>query len=146
MVDKVHSGIGVVTESNFLVHKHLVGEGIEDFGLLVLRRVGFGGVCGAAEGVVFLGTIVTCLDCACEGGGGEIEEREEGCEIHCVEIWEMRMGGGWKLWMRGRLIWMEQGSELYAWPSDRRDAGFFMTLSSLLIMSCSAMTKAVFTA
>ena len=82
VIDKVHSGIGVVTEGNFLVHKHLVGEGIEDFGLLVLRRVGFGGVCGAAEGVVFFGTPVTRLDGGCECGDGEGEEREEGCEIH----------------------------------------------------------------
>ena len=84
MVDKVHSGIGVVPESNLLVHKHLVGEGIQDFGLFVLRRVRFGGVCGAAKGVVFLGTIATRLDGGREGGGGESEEREEGCEIHFV--------------------------------------------------------------
>lgn len=82
MVDKVHGGIGVVTESNFLVHENLVGEGVEDFGLLVLRRVGFGGICGAAEGVVFFGAIVTRLDCGCEGGDGEREEREEVREIH----------------------------------------------------------------
>lgn len=54
MVDKVHGGIGVVAESYLLVHENFVGEGVEDFGLLVLGRVGLGGVCGAAEGVVFL--------------------------------------------------------------------------------------------
>ncbi len=49
MIDKVHSGIGIVAESYFLMHKDFVGKGIKDFGLLVLRRVGLGGVCGAAE-------------------------------------------------------------------------------------------------
>lgn len=49
MVDEIHSGIGVVAESDFLVHEDFVGEGAQDFGLLVLRRVGLGGVCGAAE-------------------------------------------------------------------------------------------------
>ena len=82
MVDKVHGCIGVVTERDFLVHKHFVGEGIEDFGLLVLRGVRVSGVCGATKGVIFLGTIATGLDGGCEGGDGESEEREEGCEIH----------------------------------------------------------------
>ena len=61
MVDEVHSGIRVVAESDFLVHKHFVGKGVEHFGLLVLRRIGFGGVSGAAEGVVFLWAEMTCL-------------------------------------------------------------------------------------
>ena len=61
MIDKVDSGVGVVAESYLLVHKHLVGEGSENFGLLVLRRVGIGGVGGAAKGVVFFGAPTTCL-------------------------------------------------------------------------------------
>ena len=76
VVDKVHSGIGFVTERNFLVHEYLVGEGVEDFGLLMLRCVGSGGVCGTAEGIVFFGAIATRLDGGCEGGDGEGEERE----------------------------------------------------------------------
>lgn len=53
MIDKVHRGVGIVAESYLLVHEHLIGKGIEDLGLLVLRRIGLGGVGGAAEGVVF---------------------------------------------------------------------------------------------
>lgn len=84
MVDKVHSGIGAIAESDLLLHEYFVGEGIEDFGLLVLRRVRFGGVCGTAKGVVLFRTPMARLDSCREGGGGESEEgeREKGCEMH----------------------------------------------------------------
>lgn len=83
MIDKVHSSIGVVAESNFLVHKYFVGEGVEDFGLLVLRRVGFCGVFGAAEGMVFCWAPVARLERCCEGGNGEGEKGKEVCRMHC---------------------------------------------------------------
>ncbi len=82
MIDKVHSSIGIVAESYFLMHKDFVGKGVEDFGLLVLRRVGFGGVCGAAEGVVFLWAPMTRLEGCGEGGDGESEKGEESCGMH----------------------------------------------------------------
>ena len=53
MIDEVHGGIGVIAESYLLVHEDFVGECVEDLGLLVLGGVGFGGVRGTAEGVVF---------------------------------------------------------------------------------------------
>lgn len=84
VVDKVNSGIGAIAERYLLLHEHFVGEGIEDFGLLVLRRVRFGGVCGTAKRIVFFGTPVACLNGCGEGGGGQGEKgkREEGCEMH----------------------------------------------------------------
>ena len=53
MIDEVDGDVGVIAESYLLVHEDLVRECIEDLGLLVLGGVGFGGVCGTAEGVVF---------------------------------------------------------------------------------------------
>lgn len=82
MIDKIHGGISVVAKSYFLVHEYLVGEGVEDFGLLVLRRVGLGGVCGTAEGIVLLWTPAARLEGCGEGGDGEGEEGKEGCGIH----------------------------------------------------------------
>ena len=84
MVDEVHSGIGVVAESDFLVHEYFVGEGVEHLGLLVLRRVRFGGIPGAAEGVVFLWAQMTCFQRCGKGVYGEAEDGEEGCEMHSV--------------------------------------------------------------
>ena len=52
MVDEVDGGIRVVAESDLLIDEYFVGEGAEDFDLLVLRSVGSGGVGGTAEGVV----------------------------------------------------------------------------------------------
>ena len=77
VVDEVHSGIGVVAESDFLVHKHFVGEGVEHFSLLVLRRVGFGGISGAAKGVVFRWAIMTSLQRHGKGIQSEAEDGEE---------------------------------------------------------------------
>ena len=84
MIDKVHGCIGVITEGYLLFDEHFVGEGIEDFGLLVLRRIRFGGVCGTAKGVVFFRAPVARLDGCGEGGGCEGEEGngEKGCEMH----------------------------------------------------------------
>lgn len=82
MIDEVHGSVGVVSQSNFLVHEYFVGEGVEDFGLLVLRRVGLGGVCGAAEGVVLCWAPVARLERCSEGGDGEGEKGEEDCGIH----------------------------------------------------------------
>ena len=91
MVYKVHRRISVVAESHFLMHKNLVGEGVEHFGLLVLRRVGLGGVCGAAEGVVFVRAPFARLEWCGEGGDGEGEEGKDECEMHC----------GWVGWSLG---------------------------------------------
>lgn len=74
MIDEFHSGIGVIAESNLLVHEYLVGEGIEGFGLLVLRRIGFGGVRGAAKGVVFRWAPEARLKWCRKGGDGESED------------------------------------------------------------------------
>lgn len=89
MIDKVHSGIGVIAKSYFLVHEHFIGEGVEDLGLLVLRRIGLGGVCGTAEGVVFAWAPVARLVGYGEGGDGECDEREEDCGMH----FRWRVGG-----------------------------------------------------
>lgn len=77
VVDKVDGGIGVIAQSDLLVHKDFVGEGVEDFGLLVLGGVGLGGVCGTAEGVVFVWAPFAFLEGCGEGGGGEGEEGEK---------------------------------------------------------------------
>ena len=99
MVDKVHGSIGVVAEGNFLMHKYFVGEGVEDFGLLVLRRVGFCGVCGAAEGMVFCWA-PACLERCRKGGNGESENGEEVYRMHCRYVgWRL----GWdRCWKEGR--------------------------------------------
>lgn len=89
VVDEIHSGVGVVAEGNLLLHEDFVGEGVQDFGLLVLRRVGLGGVCGAAERVVFLGALMARLEGSAEGGDGKGEDGEESCEMHFG-----RFGGG----------------------------------------------------
>ena len=81
MIDKIDSGVGVVAKSYFLMHKDIVGKGVEDFGLLVLRRVGLGGICGAAEGVVFLWAPMARLEGCGEGGDGESEKGED-CGMH----------------------------------------------------------------
>ena len=86
MVDEVHRGIGIVAESDFLVHEHFVGEGVEHFGLLVLRRVGFGGISGAAKGVVLRWAQMTCLQRPGKCIHGEAKDREENCEMHYV-LW-----------------------------------------------------------
>ena len=82
MVDETHGGVGVVAEGDLLLHEDFVGEGVQDFGLLVLRRVGPGGVCGAAERVVFLGAPMARLEGCAEGGDGEGEDGQDGCEMH----------------------------------------------------------------
>ena len=110
MVDEVHGGVGVVAESYFLVHEYLIGEGVEDLCLLVLVRVGLGGVLGAAEGVVLFQAPMARLEGRGEGCDGEGEEGEEGCEMH----------GGWigggdgrlDLWMQGSAFGREQRSEV----------------------------------
>lgn len=91
MIDKVHSGIGVVAKRDFLVHEDFIGEGGEDFGLLVVRRVGPGGVCGAAEGVVFLWAPAARLKGCGDGVDGQGEEGEEGCGMHFGLV-----GAGWE--------------------------------------------------
>ena len=48
----------------------------------MLRRVGPGGVCGAAERVVFLGAPMARLEGCAEGGDGEGEDGQDGCEMH----------------------------------------------------------------
>lgn len=82
MIDEIHSGVGVVAESDFLVHKDFGGEGAQDFCLLVLRRVGLGGIRGTAERVVFRRAPAARLEGCGESGDGEGEDGEEGCEIH----------------------------------------------------------------
>lgn len=97
MVDEVHRGIGVVAESNFLVHEYFVGEGAEDFGLLVLRCVGFGGVCGAAEGIVFCWAPVARLERCRKGVDGESEKGKEDFRMHCWYLgWRLRCDRFWK--------------------------------------------------
>lgn len=91
MVDEVHSGIGVVAESDFLIHKYFVGEGVQDFGLLVLRRIGFGGVFRTAEGIVVCWTPVARLERCRESGNGEGEKGKEDCELHCRYL-DWRLG------------------------------------------------------
>ena len=81
MIDKVHGGIGVVAESYFLVHEYFVGEGVEDFGLLVLRCVRLGGIAGAAERVVFSWGPAHLEGCS-KGGDGEGKNGEENCWMH----------------------------------------------------------------
>ena len=83
MIDEVHGSIGVVAKGNFLVHKYFVGEGVEDFGLLILRRVGFGGVRGAAEGMVFCWAPIARLERCRKGGDGKSEKGKEGYRMHC---------------------------------------------------------------
>ena len=80
MIDKVDGGIGVIAEGYLLVHEDFVGECVKDLGLLMLGGVGFGGVCGTAEGVVFCWAPVVSarLEGCGEGGDGEGEERENG--------------------------------------------------------------------
>ena len=86
MIDKVHSGIGVVAESYLLVHEYFIGKCAEDFSLLVLGSVRLGGVCGTAEGVVFgwapAARLEGVLEGCGEGGEGEGEDGEKGCELH----------------------------------------------------------------
>ena len=82
MVDKVHGGIGVVAESYFLVHEYFVSEGVEDFRLLVLRRVGLGGVPGAAQSVVFAWAPEARLQGCSKGGDGEGKDGEENGWMH----------------------------------------------------------------
>lgn len=109
MVDKVHGSISVVAESNFLVHKYFVGEGVEDFGLLVLRRVGFGGVRGAAQGMVFCWAPCACLERCCKGGKGESKKGKEGCRMHCRYVgWRL----GWDRWWKQGRTFVEGGSDV----------------------------------
>ena len=84
MVDKVDGGIGGIAESYLLVHEDFVEECVEDLGLLVLGGIGFGGVCGTAEGVVFCWAPVGLarVEGCGEGGDGEGEEGENGRELH----------------------------------------------------------------
>ena len=84
MIDKVDGGIGVIAKSYLLVHENLVGVCVEDLGLLVLGGIGFGGVCGTAEGVVFCWAplVFARIEGCSEGGNGEGEEGENGRELH----------------------------------------------------------------
>lgn len=97
MVDEVYGGIGVVAESYLLVHEYFIGKCAKDFGLLVLRGIRLGGVCGTTKGVVFgwapVARLEGCLEGCCEGGEGESKGGEKGCELH------FRFGRWWK---RGR--------------------------------------------
>ena len=72
------------------MHKYFVGEGVEDFGLLVLRRVGFGGVRGAAEGMVFCRAPVARLERCPLGVDGESEKGKEVYRMHYRYV-------GWRL-------------------------------------------------
>lgn len=76
MVDEILGGIGVVAEGYLLVHEDCVGEGVEDFGLVVLGRVGFGGF-GATEAVVFVGAPAALLDGCRQSGDGESKDGDE---------------------------------------------------------------------
>ena len=84
MIDKVDGGIGVIAESYLLLHEDFVGERVEDLGLLVLGGIGFGGVCGTAEGVVFCWApmVFARLEGCGEGGDGQGEEGDDGRKMH----------------------------------------------------------------
>ena len=83
------------------MHEYFVGKGIEDLGLLMLRRIGLGGVCGTSEGVVFFWAPVARLEGCGEGVGGEGEDGEEDCEMH--HGWTV----GWWVMMGGRSVGRE---------------------------------------
>ena len=93
VVDEVLRGVGVIPEIELMVHVDVRGEGLEDFGLLALRRERFRRVLRAAERVVVLDMrCPACRDRGGKGGHGESGQERSGerGEMHFLASWRMR--------------------------------------------------------